>query len=488
MLWGAALAVSIGALPAFQAPGLLWFCLLVFLFLWFLALIALADERWRRRSRQSLADPDFKQVYRWVTARLFARLWHSLCAPAPANSTAPATLRAALDAKVFDRALLIAVLYPILLPTLIWLATGTAGQLGSAIFLPATGVWDVWPERVTILAVCGILLFSLAAESWASTSQSRFWRGVSDWLPSVAVVVSVVVAIFFSVGFGVAVAGAFGAVFALSVKFAGGGAVAVASAGAFSAATLAAIPGAVVSGGLANLLWIAGRRPAAVGFVYVAMATALMGVAYFSAWTEVSEERKQLLLFLALLPIVNALFDALSYALTLSLMRLGLRRWNPVFAALADILCAVVLFLAVGAALTASVAGMNTLAGTPILDLGGLFAKVHQDPALHLWVFLMLFSTALPTLAHFTLALLGAQALVPRPLRKLAVRLIDTAPHDPFAAVFAPLMAGLVLAIPFALLGGLLWAMWHWGGDVIGAALSLYGDALLALAQWIGAF
>lgn len=193
-------------------------------------------------------------------------------------------------------------------------------------------------------------------------------------------------------------------------------------------------------------------------------------------------------MFLALFPIVNALFDALSYSLTLALMRLGLRRWNPILAALADVLCALVLFLAVGAALTAAVAGLNALAGVALLDLGALFAKVHEDPASHFWVFLMLLSTALPTLAHFALALLGAQALVFPVLRKAVVKLIDATPTDPFAAIFAPMVTGLVLTVPFAAVGLVLWLCWHGGKPVILAFLEGYGQILLTLAQWIGAF
>lgn len=216
--------------------------------------------------------------------------------------------------------------------------------------------------------------------------------------------------------------------------------------------------------------------------------TALVLTALWAPWPEISDDRKNIFLFLGLFPILNAMFDALSYAATLALMRLGLRRWNPVLAALADILCALVLFLAVGATLTAAVAGMNALAGTPILDLGVLFARMHQNPASHLWVFGMLFSTALPTLAHFALALLGAQALVPGVLRRVTVRLINQMPTDPFAAVFAPFLTGFVLAVPFALFGLLIAALWHGGKTLILAGLGLYGEALLRLALWIGAF
>lgn len=239
---------------------------------------------------------------------------------------------------------------------------------------------------------------------------------------------------------------------------------------------------------VADTLWEKGFAKLAVAFTFTALAMALVASALWLPWAQIPDAQKQVFLFLGLFPIVNALFDALSYAITLALMRLALRRWNPVLAAVADLLCALALFLAVGAALTASIAAMNALAGTPILDLGALFATMRDNPGSHLWVFLMLFSTALPTLAHFTLALLGAQTLTPSFLRNLALRLIDKAPTDPFAAVFAPLITGWVATIPFALVGVALMPLLLFGKPLVLTAVILYGNALLDLAQLIVAF
>lgn len=135
-----------------------------------------------------------------------------------------------------------------------------------------------------------------------------------------------------------------------------------------------------------------------------------------------------------------------------------------------------------------TVAGMNRLAGVQILDLGALFAQLREAPGAHLWVFLMLFSTAVPTVAHLCLALLGAQALVPPPLRRWTVRLIETAPKDPFAAMFAPAVTGLVMALPFACLGVLSWGLLHWGKGAVEGWAEAYGKVLLQIAYGIGAF
>jgi hypothetical protein len=168
-------------------------------------------------------------------------------------------------------------------------------------------------------------------------------------------------------------------------------------------------------------------------------------------------------------------------------MRLGLRRWNPAFMGLADLAAALVLFLALGATLTAVIAGLNQIAGTPFIDLGVVFAQMRENIWDHPWVPMMLFSTALPTFAHFLLALVGAQTLVPGRLRRFAARLFDGAQGSTLITVFAPLVTGFVFALPFIIVGFIGWALWLYAGGMITAALGGYLSVLLSLAQTIGA-
>lgn len=499
-LWGTCVIPSLAALPYFQASGLIWVIVGSLLLFWFLALIALEDEDWRSRTMRALSDPDFKQVYRAVTVPILARLWHRLCDPAPKNSSALATFRAALTARVYERAMLIAVVYPVLLPVVIWIATGWPGRMGEVEFLPGTKPWEVWPERMAVLGGIALSTGWFVAMSTAAGRRIRviLMAAVSQailiWASTYAsgyagagAIIAIFIAAFMLVAFGRShVAGANAVLFlvtaGVSASFPVGGVVAflfaVASSTAFGFSILIAV----------RLLGESNLQSAAIVLTSAVTGATLIVAALLAPWVGIPSELRSLFVFLCLFPLINAIFDALSYSVTLTLMRLGLRRWNPWLAGLADVAAALVLFLAVGVALTAAVAGMNRLAGVQILDLGALFAQVREAPGAHLWVFLMLFSTAVPTVLHLCLALLGAQALVPPFLRRFTCHLIATSPENPFAPVFAPAATGLVMALPFVMAGGLIWVLILVAKGVVLWSVASYGALLQEIAARIGAF
>jgi hypothetical protein len=94
--------------------------------------------------RRHAAHRTYTQIYTTLTRRLLMPLWAALC-DEPGNpkqmerARIPvATLfRHALTWRLYDKALLIAVAYPILLPVLQWLVTGDAAMIGSFEFLPS---------------------------------------------------------------------------------------------------------------------------------------------------------------------------------------------------------------------------------------------------------------------------------------------------------------------------------------------------------------
>ncbi|MEQ8602281.1 MAG: hypothetical protein RIB45_03100 [Marivibrio sp.] len=145
------------------------------------------------------------------------------------------------------------------------------------------------------------------------------------------------------------------------------------------------------------------------------------------------------------------------------------------------------LFLALGAALTATIAGLNGLAGVPILDLGVLFAGLHSDPHAYWWLYAMVFSTIVPTAVHGGLSLLGAQALAPLWARRPAARLLTDGDRA-WKAVAAPLAVGAMWAGPFLSAALILWGLWTIGADALAAAGGFYLQTLTDLAVWIGAF
>jgi hypothetical protein len=194
------------------------------------------------------------------------------------------------------------------------------------------------------------------------------------------------------------------------------------------------------------------------------------------------DEAKSILVFLAILPLLNALFDTLSYAVTLTLMRRGLRSRLPLLWGLFDLAIACLLFLALGATLIVTVHGLNTLAGVPLVDLPALLAGIHETPGDYLWLHAMLFSTILPTAAHGLLSLLGVQGLWPRAWRRPVAAWVDAATTSPLAYLRAGLALGMIWTLPLLALGGIVWLFWALAGTAIAWALGAYFDLLLWLA------
>jgi hypothetical protein len=199
-------------------------------------------------------------------------------------------------------------------------------------------------------------------------------------------------------------------------------------------------------------------------------------------WGEVPEDRRSLFLFLAVLPLINALFDVVSYAVTLTLIRRGLRAKLPFLFGLADLGLACVLLLGLGATLVAVIHGLNLAAGVPFVDLPALFEGVQADPWAYLWLYLMLFSTLLPTLLHGVLSLLGLQGIWTLGLRRPVAGWVDAAPASPLHAIRASLGLSLIWALPLLGLAGVLWGIWHFGQPLLMDGLQLYLDGLLWIA------
>ncbi len=115
-----------------------------------------------------------------------------------------------------------------------------------------------------------------------------------------------------------------------------------------------------------------------------------------------------IVLFLGVFPILNAAADFASIGLTRHLLRHGLegRTWVN---ALKDFAGGAAIFATLGCALITWVHLVRPGDGTPLLDLAALFAALETSPGDHWWLFVMLFSTVLPTLLH---AMVGLYTLL----------------------------------------------------------------------------
>lgn len=489
---GAVAAIAALAWAAIGQPHWLLAGLVVaWLSLWLLAAVMLSDPETRGFLVGTLRHSKYTQIYTRLTRGGVLWVWSRLCDPADDKASWPALFRAALTTRLYDKALLLAVAYPILLLVGQWVATGAEGRIGSLPVLPEV---DFWPARAALVAALLIVVAGKACKKMMSATQSASTRKLSGWLPpdviGGAVAGMVAGANAGSFAGGVAVA------FAFSTMFSGADAVvfAFAFASAFTFAYMNTYIGYIIIVVIVAFLTSfaivfavevmekRGRQVLAGVFLTCTLLTALVVAALALDWSAVSEQRRSLFLFLAALPVLNGLFDLVSYALTLSLIRRGLRSSLPLLWGLADLALACLLFLALGAVLVVAVHGLNLLAGVPFVDLSALFAGIHVDPGAYVWLYLMLFSTVLPTALHGMVSLIGLQGLCPRPLRRWLARRVDAAPQSPLHAIAASLGLGLLWTGPVMCLVGLGWIAWHYGKGIVLAGLEQYFHLLLWLA------
>lgn len=507
----AVVAIAGLALAAFGKPH--WFVaalLVSWLSLWFLAAVLLSDAEKRPFLAGTLRHSKYTQIYTRLTRGSVLWIWNRLCDPADDKASWPTLFRAALTARLYDRALLLAVAYPILLIVGQWVVTGAQGKVGSFVLLPETGFW---PARAALVAAFLVLAAGKVGRNLVLTSSRLVWRRRFGWLSRLALIAFAGLVAFevvnivagkgtFSGALADVGAGGFAALGVTSIIVAGilvGNSVviAVAVAGLSIAliasisfikegATFAPFAVAIILVGLgAFTLDFFGER-SRLAFARMLLTCILLAAPLSAAltanWSTVPDDRRSVFLFLAVLPALNGLFDVISYALTLSLIRRGLRSSLPLLWGLADLALACLLFLGLGAVLVVAVHGLNLLAGVPFVDLSALFAGIHVAPGAYVWLYLMLFSTVLPTALHGLVSLIGLQGLCPRPLRRWLARRVDAAPQSPLHAIAASLGLGLLWTGPVMLLVFVGWVAWHYGKGIVLAGLEQYFHLLLWLA------
>jgi len=148
--------------------------------------------------------------------------------------------------------------------------------------------------------------------------------------------------------------------------------------------------------------------------LFVVALTSPAMLAHLSSWSSAGA----LLLFTVLLTVVNAPFDWVALGLTRGLLRRGLERggWMPVFYGLADLVAAVVaiFFLSVATLWSVQLFEHVTVlgGGQPILVADRVLAAL-ADPSRrsapeYWWLYAMLFSTLIPSIAN---AMLGTLSL-----------------------------------------------------------------------------
>jgi hypothetical protein len=255
-----------------------------------------------------------------------------------------------------------------------------------------------------------------------------------------------------------------------------GSAVAVAVAGAVAGAVAFAVAGAFA--------WATRRGfgvSAQLGLVILGLSSIFAALALAP---EMDERLTTLLVFLLLLPLVNALFDYASIGCTRWLLRRGVdapgRAW--LYGGV-DVLLALGLFVFLRIVLIIGVHWMNAFSGSELLDLQSLFADLRSGErgGDYWWLYLTIFSTLVPTLLHFSITLLSGAALCVQAARHRLMPILDAARPNSYPYSIAVL--GLTVTTTMSLLipPGLFFAF---GYGVLRLAPSV-GSAYLWFFEWV---
>lgn len=289
---------------------------------------------------------------------------------APDRAAAERAGRAPLGWTLLDLCLLLALAYPVLFLVGQWLGGGE-GRLGDLVLLPVDVAWWARPAALGALA---LFAASFAIERILPTPAKLVLRLVSMGLVVALVVagaglgaVAVAGTVALALEFAGTVAGAVALAVAVAVALPVAGAVALGLAVAGAVALVVAFALAVVVAGAVTVAaaYSVRRNRALAGYGALLLLLAGLLAAAAALAGPLLQPVATLLIFLGVLPLLNAAFDFASIGLTRYLLRLGTR--VPPLATLAlgafDLLAALGFFTLLGVALIAAIHGLGALAG-----------------------------------------------------------------------------------------------------------------------------
>ncbi|MEH7828366.1 hypothetical protein [Gemmobacter denitrificans] len=503
-VWTVAAGLLGVAFQTFGAVAWHWLAFILWLGLALVALLMQADTERRTYLSATLRHRRYTQVYLYLARPLNTWLWHRLgrmepgpdgtLRPPPETAPLRRLMRMALTWRVLNFALLLAVAYPVLALLRPWLFGGDAVLGAGIVVFPAS---PFWPDRAVVLGQLVILTSGFLGRHLARSNARRFWRNAADWLPMFALASAFAFAYTFAAEYafagGYAVAFAFAFSYAFTGAYAFGYAVVIAGAfalaGAFSgegAGALALVFAFAFTLTL-GFLWETSRPGGAVIYLLFWWSLGLAILVRFVDASALTTGRKAMIVFLAVLPLINGLFDALSYAATLATMRKGLATRWALLLGLLDLGIGALLFAGLGATMLAVIAALNALANAPLVDLPALFAGLRASPGDYWWLYMILFSTLVPTALHLLLAALALQGLLPQGPRRRIARWIDASPHSPLDAVRGFMAQATLWWLPILLLAGAAWALWQGIGGFAARVGLGYLALLETFAIWVGA-
>lgn len=385
-----------------------------------------------------------------------------------------------------DRCLLLALIYPIITLIVVWHLTGQTGPVQTALELDAHA--SLVQRGLSALFLVIFMAILISGLQPLPFQRSDLWVVIRVFVGALAVAVGVSGALALAAAVSVAgnVPGAFAFAFAVALSFAftvavaktGVVSVSGAVAGSFAVVGSSIGPGTVL--GLLTLTFLFGVASAATVEIanrarwVVAAFTAIylsLIAGFIGLWPLVSGIDRApewtLLLFLGVLPLLNAVFDWLSIGFTRWLLNTGLRKggwWGLVFA-LADLIVAVVALFMLMIVMIGFLEWLNVLSaaggGNPVFDIRGLIEilKTNPDNPSVWWIYVTVFTTFVPSMVNLVLGGLsvirGLPGLTPWVSRQILTTDIASISEFRRWAAAAWLSLQLVIAIAAALLIGL---------------------------------
>jgi hypothetical protein len=390
-------------------------------------------------------------------------------------------------APSLERCLLLALIYPLATIFIIWAVSGHVGPAEAALHLnPHLIAWQRWLAAavigLSVVALCG----AVRATGWARVTRTVFC--IAAFVIAIALAVAQAGATIVGSAHAAEVTTRVNIVVTRAVT------IVVAFLGAVSvAATIA-----VVSAGLDAIRRFAdtaGHRWEGLflSLFIPIMIVACLGAAIWLPPLTIWQILGSLLLFLALLTLLNAPFDWFSLGLTRALLRRGLELggWWPYALALTDAALAAVIIAALALTMVVGVQAFDVLAvhggGTPVLPLEPLFSGIGAHPSApeYWWLYALLLSTMIPSLVNLVI---GGTSLV-RGLPRSPSLLLRYIPerggvlkwdrHWIATVLTAQVALGAVLGIAAQVF--LVWV-------IIGYVMPFFGLELLGMARDVAAF
>ena len=327
-----------------------------------------------------------------------------------------------LTAPAFDRCLLLALIYPLVVITSIWAITGEVGPAEAALGLNLAPPW----RRVVSMFAIVFLIFALervlrdkGMRRWmwiiAGFAVACFIMLFTNWAFSLGLAVAMLCFLVAYSGDAFSGSGAVASILVIDVATDIPSIFSSAFGFAFSmAVSVAASICFVVAVIHLNLKFKERSHQSififlSLSFTFLICFAAPIFLSRLPTWSKSGAS----LLFLNLFTLLNAPFDWLSLGLTRALMRRGLERekWWPYLYAVVDALLASAIIAALAMAMVAGVQLFDDLAalngGEPIFPSVREFLNAmseHPGKPEYWWVYATLFSTMLPSLTNLFIA------------------------------------------------------------------------------------